>query len=275
MVPGVFAKTFAGSDPLTVLKACRAAGFGAAQYNMACSGIGALPETADASVADAVAAAARETGVMVSAVSATYNMIDPSAERRMAGRRSFEAIAAMARRMGAGLVTVCSGSANAQDQWKAHPHNGSAEAWADMCGEFELLLRMAEQHDVLIGVEPEQANVVSSAEKAYELLKTFPGSAIRIVFDPANLIEHVESARVAAVLDDALDRLAPSLALVHAKDRHADGRVAVAGGGVVDWPHLLSGLEACGYDGPLVAHGMSAADAPRAAAYLASVLERL
>lgn len=275
MVPGVFAKTFAGSDPLTVLRACRAAGFSAAQYNMACSGIGSLPEAVDAVIADAVAAAARETGVAVSAVSATYNMIDPYAERREAGRRSFEAIAAMAWRMGTGLVTVCSGSANAEDQWKAHPHNASAEAWTDMCGEFERLLRVADEHGVLIGVEPEQANVVSSADKAVALLKTFPGSAIRIVFDPANLIEHVEPLRVTAVLDEALALLTPSLALVHAKDRHGDGRVAVAGDGVVDWPHLLRGLKAAGYDGPLIAHGMNAAEAPRAASYLASILESL
>lgn len=275
MIPGVFAKTFAGSDPLAVLKACRAAGFGAAQYNMACSGTGSLPESIAEGTAGAVATAARETGIVVSAISATYNMIDPYTERRAAGRRSFGAIAGAARRMGTALVTVCSGSADADDQWKHHPHNASAEAWAEMCREFELLLTAADEHGVVIGVEPERGNVVSSARKAAELLKLFPGSAIRIVFDPANLIEHTDPDRVNGVLDAALELLAPSMALVHAKDRHADGRVAVAGDGVVDWHRLVRGLKAAGYDGPLIAHGMSAAEAPQAAAYLASVLERL
>ncbi len=275
MVPGVFAKTFAGSDPLTVLRACRAAGFSAVQYNMACSGLGSLPEMIDAGVAEAVSAAAKDCGIAVCAVSATYNMIDPSPERREAGRRSFAAIAGAARRMGSTLVTVCSGSANPLDQWAHHPHNATPEAWAEMCREFEILLQMADDHGVLIGVEPEQANVVSSAKKARALLDAFPGSAIRIVFDPANLIEHLAPPDVRGALDEALDLLGPALALVHAKDRAADGRVAVAGEGVVDWPHLIRGLKARGYDGALVAHGMSAAEAPRAAAYLAAVLERL
>lgn len=127
----------------------------------------------------------------------------------------------------------------------------------------------------MIGVEPEQANVVSSADKAVALLEAFPGSAIRIVFDPANLIEHVEPQRVTAVLDEALGLLAPALGLVHAKDRHADGRVAVAGDGVVDWLHLLRRLKAAGYDGPLIAHGMREAEAPRAEAYLTSLTGRV
>ena len=35
---GVFAKTFTGTDPLTVLSASRAAGSETVQYNMSCSG---------------------------------------------------------------------------------------------------------------------------------------------------------------------------------------------------------------------------------------------
>ena len=34
---GIFAKTFSGSNPLTVLGAVKAAGYDAAQFNMACA----------------------------------------------------------------------------------------------------------------------------------------------------------------------------------------------------------------------------------------------
>ena len=60
----------------------------------------------------------------------------------------------------------------------------------------------------------------------------------------------------------------------HAKDRHADGTVAPAGKGVVDWPHFLHGLEACGFDGPLIAHGMSQSDAPAVAEFLTGQVRR-
>ena len=42
---GVFAKSFEGDRPATVLAASRDAGFSIVQYNMACSGLGSLPGT--------------------------------------------------------------------------------------------------------------------------------------------------------------------------------------------------------------------------------------
>ena len=45
MQVGVFAKSFDGDHPATVLAASRHAGFSTVQYNMACSGLGALPGT--------------------------------------------------------------------------------------------------------------------------------------------------------------------------------------------------------------------------------------
>ena len=76
-------------------------------------------------------------------------------------------------------------------------------------------------------------------------------------------------------IDQALARLGPMTVLAHAKDRHADGTVAPAGKGVVDWPHFLRGLEACGFDGPLIAHGMSQSDAPAVAEFLTGQVRRL
>ncbi|MEC8673806.1 MAG: sugar phosphate isomerase/epimerase [Pseudomonadota bacterium] len=122
---------------------------------------------------------------------------------------------------------------------------------------------------VMIGVEPEPANIVSDAEKAARLLATFAGGPIRIILDPANIIEDVPPARRSQAIEHALELLGGYLALAHAKDRHDDGSVAPAGKGVIDWPHLLRGLSDAGFDGPLIAHGMSAAEAPGVASFLA------
>lgn len=272
---GVFAKTFPGNTPDAVLDACRAAGFASAQYNMACSGIGALPETVTLAEAEAVSAARRRSGVAIAALSATYNMIDPILSRREAGRRSFAALAAQARRMGTGLLTICSGSRDAEDQWRYHPDNDGTAAWADMCREFALLLDVAESHDILIGVEPEPANVVRSARTARDLLDSFAGSRLRIVLDPANLLEAIPAEQRVRVMDEAFDLLGEAIALAHAKDRDEAGRVVPAGQGIVDWPGFLRGLRAAGFDGDLVAHGIAAAEAPEVAAFLAQQVERL
>jgi sugar phosphate isomerase/epimerase len=266
---GIFAKTFAGSDPDTVLAASRRAGYDAVQYNMACSGLGPLPARIDTADVEAVARAAAANRVDIAAISATYNMVDPDPVRRSRGRTAFAAIAAAAGDMGTRLVTVCSGSLDPQDQWRHHPDNDGPDAWRAMCREFEAILAIADAHDVLIGVEPEPANVVGSAASAQRLLRTFQGSRIRIVLDPANLLEAVPGDRRTAVLDAAFDRLGPLIALAHAKDRDDAGRVVPPGHGIVDWDRFIGGLRGVGFDGALVAHGFDAGDAPSVAAFLA------
>ena len=123
--------------------------------------------------------------------------------------------------------------------------------------------------------EPEPANIVSSVGRAADLLAAFPGGPIRFVIDPANLIEDVAPDSHERTIDEALDRLGPMTVLAHAKDRHADGTVAPAGDGVVDWSHFLRGLKACGVDGPLIAHGMSRSDAPGVADFLTGQVQGL
>ena len=107
---GIFAKTFAGETPLEVLSAAKAAGFECVQYNMACSGLGALPRVVPEEAVEAIRAASEATGVGIAAVSATYNMIHPDVAVREAGRAAFEAIAGAARGMGTEIVTVCTGA---------------------------------------------------------------------------------------------------------------------------------------------------------------------
>jgi sugar phosphate isomerase/epimerase len=269
---GIFAKTFPGNTPLEVFKAAAAAGYRSVQYNMACSGLGALPAEVSDSAADAVRRAAAETGVAVAAVSATYNMIHPSRYEREKGRSSFAAVAAQAHRMGAGLLTVCTGSRDAEDQWRHHPENASEAAWSEMMDECRALGLIAERFDVLIGVEPEHANVVSTAAKARRLLDTIGGDRVRIVLDPANLVgtEGLDERR--RIIAEAVDLLKDRIAMAHAKDRAADGRFAAAGKGAVDFAHFIAALRAAGFAGDLVTHGLAASEAAGVAAFLASAL---
>lgn len=275
MQVGVFAKTFAGTDPQIVLDACHRAGFDCVQYNMACSGLGALPETIPADSARQLTAAAHAAGITIAALSATYNMTDPDPDRRRSGRVAFAALAGFAAAADCPMLTVCSGSLDAEDKWRHHPRNDDPDSWQEMCREFEILCAVAEANDILIGVEPEPANIVSSSARAADLLASFAGSPIRIILDPANLIEGVAPKQHERTIEAAIDRLGPMIALAHAKDRYVDGTVAPAGKGVVDWPRLLRGLASCGFDGPVIAHGMTAAEAGDVAAFLFTQLDRV
>jgi len=269
---GIFAKTFAGTTPLEVLRAARGAGYDAVQYNMACSGLGSLPSSISEEAAEAVHTASAQTGVEIAAVSATYNMIHPDPAAREQGRRSFEAIAAAAHRMGARLLTVCTGSLDPHDQWRRHPDNADAAAWEDLCLEFSRVLAIADRHDVLIGVEPEPANVVSSARRARDIIDAMGSARIRIVLDPANLTESAPPEERAALIDAAVDLLHDRIALAHAKDRRDDGRVVAVGAGVIDFHHVLALLRRSGFRGALVAHGLAAHEATDVAVYLKAAL---
>ena len=275
MQVGVFAKTFPGDHPTNVLMASKAAGFNSVQYNMSCSGLESLPATIANKTAREVQRAAAASSIQIVAVSATYNMTDPDLERRQSGRRGFKAIAENAEQMGSNLLTVCSGSMDPNDKWKRHRANDDPETWIEMCREFEKILSYAEQYNILIGVEPEHANVVSSSHKAQRLLHEFPGSRIRIVFDPANILEDVPQENQQQTIDEALDLLGPKITLAHAKDRDLEGEVVPAGVGFIDWDHVLRGLSNIGFDGPLIAHGISAKDAPQVAKFLAQQIARL
>ncbi|NKL75544.1 sugar phosphate isomerase/epimerase family protein [Rhizobium leguminosarum] len=270
---GIFAKTFEGTDPLTVLNSVGGAGFTCAQYNMACSGLAPMPEIITEAQARSVAEAARESGVEIAAVSGTFNMIHPDPAVREVGLRRLATLAERCADMSTSLITLCTGTRDPIDQWKAHADNDTPEAWQDLLGAMGAAIEIAERYDVDLGIEPELANVVNSAEKAYRLIAALKSPRIKIVLDPANLFEVATLDEQRSIVSSAIDLLADWIVMAHAKDRNPDGSFATAGKGVLDYAHYLGRLEAIGFKGSLVTHGLSASEAAGAAAFLKNSLD--
>lgn len=265
---GVFAKTFAGSNPRAVLAKVAGAGFTTTQYNMSCSGLASLPDVIDADVSTAVRAAAAKAGVEIAALSATFNMIHPDPASRALGLRRLGVLARSAAAIGARLVTLCTGTRDPDDQWRGHPENASVEAWRDLLASMEVAIAHAEEADVDLGIEPERANVVSSAEAARRLIDELASQRLKIVFDAANLFEVASRSEQREIVSRGLDLLADRLVLAHAKDRMPDASFATAGTGVLDYAHYVAELRRIGFDGAIVAHGLQAAEALAVAAFL-------
>ncbi|MBC7842841.1 MAG: sugar phosphate isomerase/epimerase [Gemmatimonadaceae bacterium] len=256
---------------MDVLTQARGAGYETVQYNMACSGLPSLPPVIAPDVVSAIRSATRDTGVGIAALSATYNMIHPDASVRATGHESLSVLAETAHVLGIPMLTLCSGSRNAADQWAPHRDNANAESWRDLLDSLARAIAVAEQHDVLLGVEPEPSNVVSSSAVARRLLDESGSARVGIIIDAANLIGDAlryPALERHAVIARAVDLLADRVILVHAKDRRIDGTIAAPGHGDVDFVEYFSALANAGVRVPVITHGLTAADAPQAAVFL-------
>ncbi len=271
---GIFAKTFPGADPAAVLAAVRDAGYECTQFNMACCGLPSLPDAVPPEHVAAIRSAAAESGVALSALSATTNMIHPDPAVREAGLRRLGVLIDAARALGIPLVTLCTGTRDAEDQWRHHPDNAGPEAWADLARGMERALALAEAAGLDLGVEPEGANVVTSAADARRLIGEMGSRRLKIVLDPANLFERATPDAARRIVAAAVEVAGDAIAMAHAKDRDAAGAFVAAGRGVVDFGDLVARLRAVGFDGPLVTHGLSPAAAPGVAAVLAEAMAR-
>jgi sugar phosphate isomerase/epimerase len=268
MLLGIFAKTFEGVTPDAVLPAAAAAGFTTVQYNMACSGLPSMPDEIPIGSAEMVAAAAAKSLLSVAALSGTYNMIHPDPAVRSKGHERLAKLAKAAPSMPTNVITLCTGTRNPDDQWCDHPENRSASAWKDLLASMEVAIGIAERHNIYLGVEPELANVINSAQSAKRLLDEIKSPRLKIVLDPANLFETSTPKMQRQLVSEAVDLLADSIVMGHAKDRTASGGFIAAGMGVLDYAHYLACLKRIHFDGPIVTHGLSATDAAAVATFL-------
>jgi sugar phosphate isomerase/epimerase len=271
---GIFAKTFEGASPGVVLPQVKAAGFGSAQYNFACSGLSAMPDVVPLDCKTHIISAAQKSAVKMVALSATYNMIHPDLQHRNVGLQRLAVAVEAAADMGIAMVTLCTGTRDPHDQWRHHPDNQTSAAWHDLLTAMNAAVVIADRFNVDLGIEPELANVINSAAQARRLIDTLKSPRIKIVFDAANLFEAEDIHGQRKIVADAVELLADHISMAHAKDRLANGQFTAAGTGVLDYPHFFEQLQQAGFNGPIVTHGLSAAEAPGVATFLKSEMLR-
>ena len=235
---------------------------------MAVAGGPSLPAEIPPAVAERVRAAVDARGLTMCAVSGTYNMAHPDPAVRSAGRARLAVLIAAAPALGTRVVTLCTGSRDPDDMWRAHPDNGTDEAWKDSLEQIAAALTIAERHDVVLAFEPEHNNVAGDAAAGRRLLDELRSAHLRVVIDAANLIRPGELAQQHETLHEAFELLGDALVLAHAKDVRDDGTVVAAGRGGLDYALYARLLRDAGFDGPVVLHGLPEEQVPAAAAFL-------
>lgn len=198
-------------------------------------------------------------GIQISALSGTYNMIDPDIEKRQEGLRMLRFVAEQCEVLGTSVITLCTGSRDPKSMWRAHPDNNTSEAWQDMVESMEQALHVAEDYNVTLAFEPEVSNVVDSAKKSRRLLDEMKSPYLKVVMDGANIFHKGELAKMQEILDEAFTLLGDDIALAHAKDLDQDGQAGhlAAGTGLLDYDQYIGLLNDSGYNGAVVLHGLS------------------
>jgi len=215
--------------------------------------------------------------IEISALSGTYNMIDPDVEKRHAGLRMLRLVAEKCAPLGTSVITLCTGSRDPHSMWRAHPDNNTVGAWRDLVESMEQALAVAEAYNVTLALEPEVANVIDSAQKARRLLDEMQSSYLKVCLDGANIFHKGELPKMREILDEAFTLLVDDIALAHAKDLDRDGQAGhlAAGTGVLDYDQYLGLLKENGYDGAVVLHGLSEAQVPFCTDFLRKKIDML
>lgn len=272
MTPGIFARTYAARFPGELFARIRDDGFSSVQFNLSSAGLAPLPAELPDGIGESIAQGAAAAGLTICALSGTYNMAHPDAAQRRSDRRGFANVLRAAHAMNVKLVTLCTGSRDASNMWRAHADNASPAAWSALREELDFAVPAAHALGIRLGIEPEPGNVIANAVLARKVLDEVGSKTIGIVLDAANLLPPELHARQNEVVAEATALLADDLLLVHAKDVDHTGANVPAGKGAVDLPSFVSRVREVGYDGPLVGHNFDEANAPYVASYLTSLI---
>lgn len=255
---GLLSPEFPAASLDANLTALSAAGAVGVQFDL----VNAMGETFPAEFREDEVQAVRDGfarhGLELSALSGTYNMIDPDPLKRAAGARALDRLITVAPRFGSKVVTLCTGSRDPENMWRRHPDSDAPEAWADLLVTVERAVRTAEDHGVVLGVETEVGNTVNTVGKARRLLDSIASPALKIIMDGANIFQKGELPRMREKLDEAFDLLGTDIVLAHAKDLDRDGEAGhvAAGNGKLDYPYYLQLLADTGYDGSIILHAL-------------------
>ena len=274
---GIFSRIFARPTLDEAFAAVVDQGLHVVQFNYLTAGIDDMPAVIDDAMIAQVNAAVAKYDMQLAGVSGTFNMIHPDPAVRAAGLEKLAAVIASAPRIGAKVVSLCTGTRNPASMWRHHPDNASPEAWRDLLASMETALAVAAEHGVMLAVEPEVSNVMSSPRKARRLLDEMQSPHLGIIMDGANVFPAGTLDRQHEILDEAFALLGDDIVLAHAKDISRDGEAGheAAGTGLLDYGYYVKLLEQSAYRGPLVAHSLTEAQAPQVVAFLHSVIDAM
>ncbi len=222
---GIFAKTFPRATLEDTLDSAADHDLTHVQFNMSCMGLPTLPDRIEKDLCVAIARAVKARGLAMAAISGTFNLCDPDADRLDENLRRLDILAGACRWLDTRIITLCTGTLDPNDMWKSHPDNVRRSTWETLVNSVRRAVQIADRHEITLAFEPEIHNVVSSTMRARRLLDEINSPWLKLVIDPANLLRPGERSRFAEILDEAFEWLGKDIVLAHAKDPEFDNLI--------------------------------------------------
>jgi sugar phosphate isomerase/epimerase len=183
--------------------------------------------------------------IAVAVLGCYINPVHPDADIREAQLRNFEEHLRFARDFGCVLVGTETGSCAPDCGF--HPDTAKNETFDLLCASLERLLAVAEKCGSIVAIEAvADQHTICSIEKMSEVLRRFPSPALRVIYDPVNLIPRAGLAESQErFFTRAFDAFGDKIAAIHAKDFVAGKEKDLpAGTGELDWSALLGLIKA-------------------------------
>lgn len=257
---GIFAKTFMRPSLEAVLDSIYIHGLHQVQFNMSCAGLSSLPDFIDPLIAQKIHHETRIRNIQIAAVSGTFNMIHPDVAERQLGLNRLATLAAACKDIGTSVITLCTGTRDPNNMWQKHPGNSDSSAWKDLLETMEHAIRIAEDHQVIVAFEPEQANIIDTAEKGRQLLSEMKSGKLKVVMDASNLFELDNVLRMQETMEKAFYLLGDNIIIAHAKDFKISDEIlefVAAGEGMLDYDIYMKLLQDYGFKGALILHSLN------------------
>ena len=219
-----------------------------------------IPAEIPAAAICAVKENARAYGIPVEVINGTFNMAHPDTAVRAEGIRRFEILCRAAAELGAKYISLCSGTRNADHLWSPHPDNDTEEAWNDMLDTVSRCTKIAETYGIILAVESEASNIISTPERARRLMDTVASPNLKMILDCANLFHAGEAHKenVRATLEHAFALYGHDIVLAHGKDISEGEGISFCGTGrgIVDFAYTAKLLNEYHFAGDMFLHGI-------------------
>jgi len=216
-----------------------------------------------------------DRNIAIAVLGCYINPVHPDPAAREKQLRSFEEHLRFARDFGCAIVGTETGSCNKDCSF--HPDTEKPETFDLFCKSLERLVKTAEKCGSIVAIEAvADQHTISSIEKMEQVLLRLASPALKVIYDPVNLIPKAGLAESQTqFFTRAFTAFGDEIAAIHAKDfrmeNGAKNGALPAGTGELDYTALLSLIMERKPGIDILLENTSPATGQQAAAYLRGI----